>query len=110
MNIDVNHNACSNNRSLLYFGCFLAENILSVNLKAHFPRWGIEYYGILPVMNRFILMHYLKLTSCIELKNQKTKALNESFVMENSPKMRIFHLISFLPEWEKFRLNVLAVF
>ena len=38
MNIDVNLNVISNNCSLLYFGRFLAKNILSINLKVHFPR------------------------------------------------------------------------
>ena len=42
MNTDVNHNVCSNNSSLL-FDRFLAENILSINLKIHFP----GHYGIL---------------------------------------------------------------
>ena len=31
LNIDVNHNVYSNNCSSLYFGRFLAENILSIN-------------------------------------------------------------------------------
>ena len=34
--IDVNHNAYSNNFSLLYFDSFSAENILSINLKVLF--------------------------------------------------------------------------
>ena len=32
---------------MLYFGRFLAENILSIILKVHFPRWRVGYYGIL---------------------------------------------------------------
>ena len=37
LNIDVNHNVYSNVCSLLYFRHFLTENILSINLKDHFP-------------------------------------------------------------------------
>ena len=37
LNIDVYHNVNSNNYSLLYFGRFLVENILSINFKVHFP-------------------------------------------------------------------------
>ena len=66
----------------------------SMNLKVHFPRWHIG-----PVLNRSILMHYLKLTPCIQLKNQKIKTLNVSFVIENSPKIHE----------EQFGLRVSAV-
>ena len=100
LNIDVNHNVHSNNCSLLYFGRFLAENNLSINVKVHFSRWRVRHYGILPVRNRSILMYYLKLTSCIKLKNQKIKTLNVSSVMENYLKMNE----------EKFGLSVSAVF
>ena len=80
-------NIYSNNCSFLYFGRISAENILSINLKVHFPSWRIGHYGILPVMNRSIMMYYVKLTSCSEFKNQKIKTLNVSSVMENSPEM-----------------------
>ena len=43
--------------------------------------------------------YYLKLNSCIQLKNQKIKMLNVFSVMENSPKMTE----------EKFGLSVLAI-
>ena len=66
---------------------FLAENILSINLKVHFSRWHVGHYGILALINRSILMYYLKLASCIQLKNQKIKVLNVSSPMESSPKM-----------------------
>ena len=62
LNIDINRNVYLNNSSLLYFGCFLDENIFSINLKVHFPRWRVGHHEILPVMNRSILMCYLKLT------------------------------------------------
>ena len=88
----------SNNCSLLYFSRFVAKNILSINLKVHFTRWLAGHYGMLPVMSRSILMYYLILTSCIQLKNQKIKTLNVSSVMENSPKMNE----------EKFGLSVLC--
>ena len=52
----------------------------------------MEYY-------HSILMHYLKLTSYIELKNQKIKTLNVPSVIENSTKMKE----------EKFGLRVSAV-
>ena len=42
---------------------------------------------MLPVMNRSILVYYMKLVSCIQLKNQNIKTLNVSSVMENFPKM-----------------------
>ena len=32
---------------LLYFGRFLAENILSINLKVHFAEWPFGHYGTL---------------------------------------------------------------
>ena len=83
INTDVDHNIHSNNCSLLYFGRFLNENILSINLKVHFLRWHVGYCGILPVMNRSILMYYLKITSSIQLKNQSI-----SCATENSPKMK----------------------
>ena len=38
LNIDFSHYVYSNNCSLLYFRRFLAEIILSINLKVHFPR------------------------------------------------------------------------
>ena len=84
----------------IYFGHFLAENILSINLKFHFPRWRVGHKGILPVMNRSILVHYLKMTLRIQVKIQVIKTLNVSFVMENSPRMNE----------EKFGLSVSAVF
>ena len=99
MNINVNHNVYSNNCSFLYFGCFLAENNLSINLKVYFTSWRVGHYEILIVINCFILMYYLKLTSCIQLKNRKIKTLNVSSVTENSPKM---HEV-------KFGLSVSAV-
>ena len=83
---------------MLYLGRFLAENILSINLKIHFLQWRVGHYGTLPLMNRSILMYYLKLTSYIQLKNQKIKTLNVSSVMENSPKMKE----------DKYGLSVLA--
>ena len=46
------------------------------------------------------LMYYLKLITCIQLKNKKIKTLNVSSAIENSPKMNE----------EKFGLNVSAVF
>ena len=64
----------STNCTLLYFGHFLAENIFSINLKVHFLRWCVGHYKILSVMNRSILMYYLKWTSCIQLKYQKKYA------------------------------------
>ena len=70
-----------------------------MNLKVHFPKWRVGHYRILPVMNRSILMNYLKLNSCIQLRNQKTKTLNVSSVTENSLKMND----------EKFGLNVSVV-
>ena len=57
LNIDVNHNVYSNNCSLLHFDRFLDENILSINLKVHFPGWCVGHYGILPVLNSSILMY-----------------------------------------------------
>ena len=78
---------------------FLAENILSTNLKIHFSRWGVEHYGILSVMNHSSLIYHLKLTSYIQIKNQKIKTLNVSSVMQNSPKMNE----------EKFGLSISAV-
>ena len=71
----------------VWFSLFLDENILLINFKSHFWRWCFGYYGILEVINRSILMHYLKMTSCILLKNQKIKTLNTSSVMENSLKI-----------------------
>ena len=32
---------------MLYFGRFLAEIILSINLKVYFPAWPYGHYGIL---------------------------------------------------------------
>ena len=52
LNIDVHQNVYSNKCSLLYFGRFLAENILSINLKVHFPGWPFGYYGILGTNTR----------------------------------------------------------
>ena len=34
---------------MIYFGRFLAENILSINVKIYFPRWRVGHYGLLPV-------------------------------------------------------------
>ena len=50
-------------------------------------------------MNRFFLMHYIKFTSCIQLKNQKIKMLNVSSAVENYPKINE----------EEFALSVSAV-
>ena len=75
-------------------------NILSINLKVYFPRWRFGHYAIVTVMNGSILMYYLKLTSCIQLKNQKIKTLNVSSEKETSLKMNE----------EKFGLSVSAVF
>ena len=52
LNIDVKHNVHSNNCSLLCFGRFLAENILSINLKVHFSGWPFGHYGILGMNTR----------------------------------------------------------
>ena len=93
MNIDVNHNVCSNNFKFSYFIHFLPGKYFVHQIKS------IGYYRILPVMNRSILMNYLKLNSCIQLRNQKTKTLNVSSVTENSLKMND----------EKFGLNVSVV-
>ena len=57
LNTDVKHNVFWNNCSLLYFGRFLAENTLSINLKVHFPRWHVEHHIILAVMNHSDLMY-----------------------------------------------------
>ena len=86
-------------RELFIFWSFLAENILPINFKVLFPRWHVEHYEVLPVMNRSILMYYLTLTSCIQLKNQISKTLNVSSVMENSRRI----------EEGKFGLSVSAV-
>ena len=55
LNIDVNDNVCSNILVCYTSVVFLVENILSINLKVHFPRWRVGYYGILPVMNRSVI-------------------------------------------------------
>ena len=73
LNIDVNRTVHSNSCGLLYVGRFLGENILSNNLKVHFWRCRVGHYGILPVMNCSILMHYLKFTSCILSKESENK-------------------------------------
>ena len=82
LHIEVNHSVRSSNCSLLYFGRFLAENILSINLKVQFLRWLIGYYGMLIVMNHSDFMYYLKLSPCVQLQNQKIKMLYVSSVMK----------------------------
>ena len=79
MNADVNCNAYLNNCSL-FFGHFSAENILSINFKVHFPREWVGHYGILPVMNRSISMHFINFMYSIEESENSDAEL--SSVME----------------------------
>ena len=63
-------------------------NILSTNLKVYFPRWCFWHYGMQLVMDLFVLMYYLKQTSCIQINKSENKGLNVFSVNENSPKMK----------------------
>ena len=73
-----------------YFWPKLAETEYSVGhyLKVYFRQSRVGHYRILPIMNRSVLMYYLKFTSCIQLKNQKIKTLNLPSVVKNAPKLK----------------------
>ena len=82
MDIDVNHDVYSNKCSLLYSVFYFAKNILSSNLKVHFQIWRVWLYGILPAINRSILMYYLELTSLIKKKTLKVCPFKEKFLID----------------------------
>ena len=71
----------------LYFGNFLAKNILSINLKVHFPRGRV---GVLQNTARDESFHSDALSEIdfvYSTKESEKKTLNVFSGMENSPKM-----------------------
>ena len=61
---------------MIYIGRFLAENILSINLRVHFPRWRVKYYGILTSGESFhydVLSEIDFMYSTEELENKDTE-------------------------------------